>query len=62
VLPRVMPASLPAALRDQLPHLPKDKAVALVCSGSACFPPATDPDRLRTLLSSSGLQAAAIQG
>jgi len=62
VLPRVMPASLPAALRDRLPHLPKDKAVALVCSGSACFPPATDPDRLRTLLSSSGLQAAAIQG
>lgn len=62
VLPRVTPASLPVALRETLPHLPKDKAVALVCCGSTCFPPASDADRLRTLLSSGGLQAAAIQG
>lgn len=62
VLPGVTPASLPIALRETLPHLPKDKAVALVCSGSTCHPPTSDPDRLRTLLSSGGLQAAAIQG
>jgi uncharacterized protein YyaL (SSP411 family) len=62
ILPRVTPASLPAALRETLPHLPRDKAVALVCSGSTCFPPASDPDRLRALLSTGGLQAAAIQG
>jgi len=41
---------LPAALRETLPHLPKDKAVALVCSGNTCLPPTSDPDELRRLL------------
>jgi uncharacterized protein YyaL (SSP411 family) len=62
VLPGVKPTSLPVALRESLPHLPKDKAVALVCSGNTCFPPVSEPDRLRTLLSTGGFQVAAIQG
>jgi uncharacterized protein YyaL (SSP411 family) len=42
--------ALPLALRETLPHLPKDKAVALVCSGNTCFPPTSDPSQLKVLL------------
>jgi uncharacterized protein YyaL (SSP411 family) len=41
---------LPVALRHTLPHLPKDKANALVCSGNTCLPPTTDPEELKRLL------------
>ena len=51
---RVTPATsleyLPVALRQTLPHLPKDKPSALVCSGNACLPPTSDPDELKRLL------------
>jgi len=51
---RVMPATslehLPLALRHTLPHLPKDKASALVCSGNTCLPPTSDPEELKRLL------------
>jgi uncharacterized protein YyaL (SSP411 family) len=51
---RVTPATsleyLPVALRQTLPHLPKDKASALVCSGNTCLPPTSDPDELKRLL------------
>jgi uncharacterized protein YyaL (SSP411 family) len=51
---RVTPATslehLPAALRHSLPHLPKDKASALVCSGNSCLPPTSDPEELKRLL------------
>ncbi|HEY2119864.1 MAG TPA: thioredoxin domain-containing protein [Candidatus Acidoferrum sp.] len=51
---RVTPESslenLPAALRLTLPHLPKDKASALICSGSTCLPPVTDAEELRKIL------------
>jgi uncharacterized protein len=50
ILPGVTPASLPVALRETLPHLPKDKTLALVCSGNTCFPPTGDADQLRELL------------
>jgi uncharacterized protein YyaL (SSP411 family) len=33
----VAPASLPFALRETLPHLPKDKALALVCAATPVF-------------------------
>ena len=36
ILPGVRPASLPLALRESLPHLPKDQSLALVCSGNSC--------------------------
>ena len=50
ILPGVTPASLPVALRETLPHLPKDQPLALVCSGNTCFPPTSDPERLKALL------------
>ncbi len=42
--------NLPAALRQTLPHLPKDKALALVCAGNTCLPPTSDPEELKHLL------------
>ena len=59
VLPGKTPASLPVALRETLPHLAKDNAVALVCSGNTCFPPTTDPDQLKSLLLGKGVSASA---
>ena len=38
--------NLPVALRQTLPHLPKDKAAAVVCSGPRCLPPVGDPEEL----------------
>jgi uncharacterized protein YyaL (SSP411 family) len=55
---RVTPESslenLPAALRLTLPHLPRDTAAALVCSGTACSPPTSDPEQLVALLTGRG--------
>ena len=51
---RVKPSTslefLPAALRLTLPHLPKDIASALVCSGNTCLPPTSDPGELKRIL------------
>jgi len=51
---RVTPSTslefLPSALSQTLPHLPKDKAAALVCAGTTCLPPTSDPDELTRLL------------
>jgi hypothetical protein len=51
---RVAPSTslqhLPVALRQMLPHLPKDKASVLVCSGNTCLPPTSDPEELKHLL------------
>jgi hypothetical protein len=51
---RITPGSsldhLPAALRQTLPHLPKDKGQALVCAGNTCLPPTSDPGELRKIL------------
>jgi uncharacterized protein YyaL (SSP411 family) len=41
---------LPVALRHSLPHLPRDKASALVCSGNTCLPPTSDSEELKRLL------------
>jgi len=61
---RVTPSTslefLPAALRQTLPYLPKDKAAALICSGNTCFPPTSDSDELRRLLE-NGLAGSAAQ-
>jgi hypothetical protein len=50
ILPGAAPTWLPLALRETIPHLPTDKAIALVCSGNSCFPPISDPDQLKALL------------
>jgi uncharacterized protein YyaL (SSP411 family) len=51
---RVTPSSclenLPLALRQTLPHLPKDHAFALVCAGNTCLPPVDTPEDLTRIL------------
>jgi len=43
--------NLPAGLVATLPALPLDAVpVALVCKGSACYPPVQTPEALRELL------------
>jgi uncharacterized protein len=52
-------ANFAGALRDTLPHLPADKAVALVCAGQTCLPPTSDPQLLIALLENGAVSAAA---
>jgi uncharacterized protein YyaL (SSP411 family) len=51
---RVTPESslenLPVALRQTLPHLPKDQPSALVCAGNACLPPVHTPEDVKKTL------------
>lgn len=41
---------LPMALKQTLPHLPRDRAQALVCSGTTCLPPISDAEELQRVL------------
>jgi len=50
VMPGTSAENLPAALRQTLPHLAKEKAVALICAGNSCLPPTSDPQELTRLL------------
>ena len=51
---RVTPESslenLPAALRQTLQYLPKEKALAIVCAGTTCLPPIGDAEELQRVL------------
>jgi uncharacterized protein YyaL (SSP411 family) len=51
---------LAGALKETLPHLPADKALALVCSGNTCLPPTSDPEHLVTLLNEAGQSTATV--
>jgi uncharacterized protein len=42
--------NLPGALRQTLPHLPKDTAQALICSGNLCLPPTGDAAEVKRML------------
>jgi uncharacterized protein YyaL (SSP411 family) len=44
-------AELPPLLAETLPMLPADKSIALVCKGTSCLPPTSDPNQLLALLS-----------
>jgi hypothetical protein len=50
VTPQALLENLPIALHQTLPHLPKDKAQALVCTGTTCLPPTGDPEELKRIL------------
>ena len=50
ITPEASLENLPNALRQTLPHLPKDKPVALVCARSACLPPTSDVEELKKIL------------
>ena len=48
------------ALKETLPHLSADKAVAVVCAGQTCQPPTSDPTQLANLLNNGAVSSAAI--
>jgi uncharacterized protein YyaL (SSP411 family) len=50
--------NLPEALKETLPHLQADKAVAVVCAGQTCLPPTNDPAQLTALLENGAGGAA----
>ena len=58
VTPGTQLAALAGALKETLPHLPADKALALVCSGNTCLPPTSDPAQLKALLENGATGAA----
>jgi uncharacterized protein YyaL (SSP411 family) len=59
VMPGMAVSHLPAALRETLPHLRSDKAVAVVCAGQSCLPPTSDAGQLVALLERGGSGMAA---
>ncbi len=54
VTPETPQLHLAGALKETLPHLPADKALALVCAGQTCLPPTSDPKHLTSLLEDAG--------
>ena len=50
VTPESSQENLPLALRQTLPHLPKEQASALVCAGNACLPPVHTPEDVKKTL------------
>jgi uncharacterized protein YyaL (SSP411 family) len=50
---------LPEALKETLPHLPADRAAAVVCAGQSCLPPTNDPAQLTAMLENGAAGAAA---
>jgi len=59
VTPGLNVEHLPLALRETLPHLPKDKAMALVCFGNTCMPPTNETERLKAILENGAAGAVA---
>jgi len=51
-------ANLPLALRETLPLLTSDKAMAVVCAGQTCLPPTSDPEQLTAMLENGAAGAA----
>jgi uncharacterized protein YyaL (SSP411 family) len=52
-------ASLAGALKETLPHLPADQAMALVCAGQTCLPPTSDPEQLASFLENGAVGVSA---
>ncbi|HEV2194273.1 MAG TPA: thioredoxin domain-containing protein [Candidatus Acidoferrum sp.] len=58
VTPGAQLAALAGALKETLPHLSLDKALAVVCSGQTCLPPTSDPAQLRAYLENGAVGVA----
>jgi uncharacterized protein YyaL (SSP411 family) len=58
VTPGTNLTNLAGALKETLPHLPADKAIAVVCAGQTCLPPTSDPELLTALLQNGAAGAA----
>jgi uncharacterized protein YyaL (SSP411 family) len=50
VTPETQKLQLAGALKETLPHLPADKALAVVCAGQICLPPTSEPGQLVAML------------
>jgi uncharacterized protein YyaL (SSP411 family) len=50
--------NLAGALKEALPHLPADKAMAVVCAGQTCLPPTNDPVQLTSYLENGAASTA----
>jgi uncharacterized protein YyaL (SSP411 family) len=50
---------LPMALKETLPHLPKNAALAIVCAGQTCLAPTSDPLQLKSMLENKTTGVAA---
>ncbi|MGB6875726.1 MAG: thioredoxin domain-containing protein [Candidatus Acidiferrales bacterium] len=60
VTPQVAAANaLAPALKETIPHLDANAAQAIVCAGTSCYPPVSEPEKLIEMLAGTGLQAAA---
>ena len=57
VTPELQIGHLPLALRETLPHLPKNKSLALVCAGNTCLAPTSDADHLVAVLQNGATTA-----
>jgi uncharacterized protein YyaL (SSP411 family) len=58
VTPETQQLHLAGALKETLPHLPADKALAVVCAGQTCLPPTSDPNQLVAMLENGAAGAA----
>jgi uncharacterized protein YyaL (SSP411 family) len=58
LVPGISLDTLSGALKQTLPHLPTDKAVAIVCAGQTCMPPVINPDQLIAQLEKGAADAA----
>ena len=58
VTPETPQLHLAGALKETLPHLPADRAIAVLCAGQTCFPPTSDPEQLAVLLQNGAADAA----
>jgi hypothetical protein len=59
VIPGMALTNFAGALKETLPHIPADKALAIVCAGQTCLPPISDPVQLAEALSGAKGQSAA---
>ncbi len=50
VTPEASLENLPVALRQTLPHLPREKAQAIVCAGTTCLAPIGEAEELKRVL------------
>jgi uncharacterized protein YyaL (SSP411 family) len=58
VIPGTTLTNLAGALKETLPHLPADKAIAVVCAGQTCLPPTSEPAQLTAYLENGTASAA----
>jgi uncharacterized protein YyaL (SSP411 family) len=52
----------PAPVRETLPHLRAETALAFVCAGTRCYPPVDRPEKLLELLAQIGRESQAAVG